>query len=1259
MAAGVLSFVRGVDFSRNDFSGDRFPHDVEQMTQMTWLKLNRSSLEKVPDELSRCANLEHLQMSRNSLTSVHGELSDLPRLRSVIVRHNNIKTSGIPTDIFRMKDLTIIDFSNNQLREVPNNLEYAKCAIVLNLSHNNIENIPNQVFSNLIDLLYVDLSFNKLDMLPPQIRRLTLVQELRLSNNPLHHFQLKQLPSMTALRVLHMRNTNRTLDNIPPTMDDLENLTDVDFAENNLPSVPDALYKLKSLRKLDLSANKISKIDLPEGSWESLVTLNISTNCLKALPENLVRMTMLQRLYASNNKLTFEGIPSGIGKLVQLTVLHLSYNQLELVPEGLSRCVKLQRVRLDHNKLITLPDGIHLLPDLTELDLHENDDLVMPPKPNEKRKALNFYNIDFSLANQMRLAGQSPCSSVSSMQSSSTKDPVARRKDFIRRRRHQADESGASKVIQGMSKIAGAGAQMAEEKENEEAAMVKPAANWRTDIDRRRRQIDYKEIFEDEVGTEDGIWVWEIENFYPSLMDEAFHGQFYDADAYLVLRTVQEPSGSLTHSIYFWLGEKATLDKGMCAAVHAVGLRNHLNASCRTIREEQNDESDEFLELFGEEIVYIEGARTATGFFTVEKQAPVTRLYRCHVNGNAVEMEPVPVTAESLDPNFVFLLDTTDVMWIWTGRKARITVSTKARLFAERLNRNDRKNKSELETCNELRTPEEFWTALSGSPSKPDEPIVEHVPENFVPERKRLYKVQIGMGFIELPQIEMRHGAARQEMLDTKGVFILDSTSDIFLWTGKKANRLLKMAGQKMVQEMHRMIERPDYTQVTRETEGEESIMFKSKFVGWNDVIPCDFTRTADSVQRRGADVKVIMERDKMKTDLAALFLDRQPPMSYEESEELLQECNEDLELIESFVLEGKKFHRLPEHEFGTFYTMDCYVFLCRYEVLPEEDDDGSDAGSTSEHGRNDEDRADDFKCVVYFWQGRDASNMGWLQFTFSLQPNFERLFKDKLEVVRMHQQQENHKFLAHFKKKFVIRRGRRGLTKNLGGHWPELFQMRANGSSVCTRTIQVDCRSDQLCSAFCFILRAPYKTIRDDGEKGRVFVWLGKESQEHEWPLVKEIADELIRRDDESFPIQVVNEGEEPDEYWDFLGGKKKYETSGEFVKYTRLFRCTNEKGYFSVSEKTVDFCQDDLDDDDIMIVDNGEVVTLWIGTKSSQVELKLAYKAAQVYIAHLRMKQTDRPRKLVATFKGKETKKLRKCFHAWGKHKTTAGDA
>lgn len=116
-------------------------------------------------------------------------------------------------------------------------------------------------------------------------------------------------------------------------------------------------------------------------------------------------------------------------------------------------------------------------------------------------------------------------------------------------------------------------------------------------------------------------------------------------------------------------------------------------------------------------------------------------------------MEPLPLSAESLDPRFVFLLDTGKTIWIWTGRKARvkvkiigsdqlmywsqilcikffrinfsynfesfvyllqITVSNKARLFAVKINKHDRKGVSEIETCNELKTPPEFWMALTG-----------------------------------------------------------------------------------------------------------------------------------------------------------------------------------------------------------------------------------------------------------------------------------------------------------------------------------------------------------------------------------------------------------------------------------------------------------------------------------------------------------------------------------------------------------------
>lgn len=71
------------------------------------------------------------------------------------------------------------------------------------------------------------------------------------------------------------------------------------------------------------------------------------------------------------------------------------------------RCGSLKKLNLSSNRLITLPDAIHLLGDLDSLDLRNNPDLVMPPKPNEisRGAGLEFYNIDFSLQNQLRLAG--------------------------------------------------------------------------------------------------------------------------------------------------------------------------------------------------------------------------------------------------------------------------------------------------------------------------------------------------------------------------------------------------------------------------------------------------------------------------------------------------------------------------------------------------------------------------------------------------------------------------------------------------------------------------------------------------------------------------------------------------------------------------------------------------------------------------------------------------------------------------------------
>lgn len=37
-----------------------------------------------------------------------------------------------------------------------------------------------------------------------------------------------------------------------------------------------------------------------------------------------------------------------------------------------------------------------------------------------------------------------------------------------------------------------------------------------------------------------GVTVWQIENFVPMQVDETFHGKFYEADCYIILKVTSE-----------------------------------------------------------------------------------------------------------------------------------------------------------------------------------------------------------------------------------------------------------------------------------------------------------------------------------------------------------------------------------------------------------------------------------------------------------------------------------------------------------------------------------------------------------------------------------------------------------------------------------------------------------------------------------------------------------------------------------------------
>lgn len=172
--------------------------------------------------------------------------------------------------------------------------------------------------------------------------------------------------------------------------------------------------------KVHIVFNTISKLSLCSlilcfisENWQKLENLNLCRNRLTALPSGLCKLVSLRRLYVNDNLLDFDGIPSGMGKLGSLEVFSAANNKLEMIPEGLFRCGSLKKLILSSNCLVTLPEAVHLT-ELDELDLRNNPDLVMPPKLGELNPAgqtgagIEFYNIDFSLQHQLRLAGAAP-----------------------------------------------------------------------------------------------------------------------------------------------------------------------------------------------------------------------------------------------------------------------------------------------------------------------------------------------------------------------------------------------------------------------------------------------------------------------------------------------------------------------------------------------------------------------------------------------------------------------------------------------------------------------------------------------------------------------------------------------------------------------------------------------------------------------------------------------------------------------------------
>lgn len=114
-------------------------------------------------------------------------------------------------------------------------------------------------------------------------------------------------------------------------------------------TVLDPLPATDADKILDLSRKSLTKVDMSVFDKTGLEELNLSFNGLTgALPSQLGKLKDLRVLNASNNKMT--GVPAEIGQLQNLEVLDLSNNQLTGLPNELANLKNLKTLNLSGNQ---------------------------------------------------------------------------------------------------------------------------------------------------------------------------------------------------------------------------------------------------------------------------------------------------------------------------------------------------------------------------------------------------------------------------------------------------------------------------------------------------------------------------------------------------------------------------------------------------------------------------------------------------------------------------------------------------------------------------------------------------------------------------------------------------------------------------------------------------------------------------------------------------------------------------------------------
>ncbi|XP_026205520.1 toll-like receptor 13 isoform X1 [Anabas testudineus] len=332
----------------------------------------------VPDDLPR--HVTSVKLFHNLLKKIHRkDFGSLSKLRSLNLQDNYI-THVDDGSFIHLGALTTLDIRSNRLTNLTANLFQGLSNLtVLVLSTNHIKVIHTSAFQFLSSLQTVMLGFNNLQQITDiqPILQLPHLQELSISYNLFTSFETKdlQLSKSSGLKVLDV--SYNKLKKFSITTPIFPHLQSIDLSRCGQAGVlkwdiPDKSL-LRNITHLYLGHTLIpyDEIQQVQQSLDSLMHLRLGYKKLinKRLLDTFCKIPTLRKLDLSSNKVASKKLVS----CSQLSELDLSDTHMTELPKGSIRSMKrLRSLNVEHNFYHNVPHDVRSLSSLEILNLNDN-----------------------------------------------------------------------------------------------------------------------------------------------------------------------------------------------------------------------------------------------------------------------------------------------------------------------------------------------------------------------------------------------------------------------------------------------------------------------------------------------------------------------------------------------------------------------------------------------------------------------------------------------------------------------------------------------------------------------------------------------------------------------------------------------------------------------------------------------------------------------------------------------------------------------